>query len=266
MDQGVKVKWVNETSKKTVGTTWGVPWGVGELQRDEELKLISSTNELLPLQSWPLAFWPDGSIKWSAHSTVLASKAKEHFYVSKGQSKRLSHALVIKEMKEQIEVNTGQIIVKINKSGTDFIQNIYSEGKLICTGGRLICIKEKQKGEFGQREFKEELFESKITKVKVEQKGNVRAVVKIEGVHKASKGEKEWLPFNIRLYFYVNTASIRLVHNFIYDGDANTDFIKGLGIDFSVPITGEAYNRQVRFAGDTGLFSETCQFISRCYE
>ena len=30
--------------------------------------LRDGTNKLLPLQSWPLAWWPDGSVKWSAHA------------------------------------------------------------------------------------------------------------------------------------------------------------------------------------------------------
>lgn len=27
--------------------------------------------ELVPLQSWPTAFWPDGSVKWTAHAAVF---------------------------------------------------------------------------------------------------------------------------------------------------------------------------------------------------
>lgn len=36
----------------------------------------------------------------------------------------------------------------------------------------------------------------------VERAGSVRALVKLEGVHKSPNG-REWLPFVVRLYFMV---------------------------------------------------------------
>ena len=40
-----------------------------------------------------------------------------------------------------------------------------------------------------------------LKSVTVERAGSVRALVKLEGVHKSPKG-REWLPFVVRLYFY----------------------------------------------------------------
>src|SRR5690606_34570680 len=57
------------------------------------------------------------------------------------------------------------------------------------------------------------------------------------------------------------TTTVRAVHTFFYDGNPIDDFIKGLGMEFSVPLTGEAWNRNVRFAGDEGMFSEAAQLL-----
>ena len=100
-------------------------------------------------------------------------------------------------------------------------------------------------------------YVSRVAKVTVEQSGPVRAVVKIEGKHAALAGARQWLPFIVRLYFTAGLESVRMVHSFIFDGDQKTDFIKGLGLTFTVPFREEMQNRHIRFATDGDhLFSE----------
>ena len=49
------------------------------------------------------------------------------------------------------------------------------------------------------------------------------------------------------------SSSIR----FIYNGNPDKDFIKGLGITFTVPFAEELQNRHMRFAGDgTGIWEQ----------
>jgi hypothetical protein len=94
----------------------------------------------------------------------------------------------------------------------------------------------------------------------VEQTGPVRATVKIEGVHKANSGTREWLPFTVRLYFYAGIEPVRLVHTIVFDGDDQKDFIRGLGLEFAVPMREQVHNRHVRFSGEgDGLWSEPVQ-------
>ena len=52
----------------------------------------------------------------------------------------------------------------------------------------------------------------------------------------------------------------RLVHTFVYDGDEQKDFIRGLGLTFAVPLREQVHNRHVRFGGEApGLWSESVQ-------
>lgn len=107
---------------------------------------------------------------------------------------------------------------------------------------------------------KKEKYISKVTKVTMEQSGPVRAVVKIEGVHKSYKTGREWLPFQVRLYFYAGRKTIRMVHTITYDGSQYKDFIRGLAIHFKVPMREQVQNRHVMFSGDgNGLWSEPIQ-------
>ena len=54
----------------STGVSWGVPWAQGAIARGSNFNL-GAQGSSLPLQSWPLAYWPDGSIKWTGLATVL---------------------------------------------------------------------------------------------------------------------------------------------------------------------------------------------------
>jgi hypothetical protein len=151
---------------------------------------------------------------------------------------------------------------RIPKTGQNLIDTLALGGRVVAQNGRLVCLREDRSQFENQGILHQESFSSEIDAVSLEQTGPVRAVVKITGRHQADSGTRAWLPFIIRLYFYAGVDSIRMVHTFIFDGDAKTDFIRGLGVRFSVPLRDEFQNRQVRFAGDSGLFAEPLQIIA----
>src|SRR5690606_9884891 len=97
-------------------------------------------------------------------------------------------------------------------------------------------------------------YTSRIDALTVEQSGPVRAVVKVEGSHVGNG--RQWLPFSLRLYFTADSPAVRIVHSFIWDGDADRDFLRGLGIRAQVPMAAPLHDRHVRIATDHGLFSE----------
>ena len=46
------------------GVSWGVPWRRGTVRKDQSFALTAADGKALPVQTWTLAYWPDGSIKW----------------------------------------------------------------------------------------------------------------------------------------------------------------------------------------------------------
>ena len=67
----VELKWLGEKPPPTpMGVSWGTPWPQGKVRKDQAFNLTTADGKSLPLQSWPLAWWPDGSIKWSGFVTV----------------------------------------------------------------------------------------------------------------------------------------------------------------------------------------------------
>lgn len=264
----VKLKWLGSTPRVSAGVTWGIPWKEGELSRSEALVLRGETGESLPVQSWHTAYWQDGSVKWTAHSGNFDIDSLNNYYVIKSEASQveggsgLKSQVSVKECEEYIEVNTGEILCKINKKGATIIRAIYRDNNKLCYDGKLICLREEQNTTSGYKEIRQEVFKSSVWKVTIEQQGPIRAVIKIDGKHKLADGAREWVPFVLRLYFHANQYSIKAVYTFLYDGNQNGDFIKGLGMELKLPMAGELYNRHIRFAGDTGLFKEAAKNLA----
>src|SRR5580658_9012670 len=82
--QAVPLKWLaDQPPLAPMGVSWGVPWPKGFVRRETGFHLSNQGTDL-PLQSWPLAYWPDGSIKWTAFATVLPAGANGPFVLAPG--------------------------------------------------------------------------------------------------------------------------------------------------------------------------------------
>jgi len=253
----IPVKWLTDAPKRPTGVTWGVPWAKGELQRTESLALLRAEGASLPMQSWPTAFWPDGSVKWTAHAAAVPADESGTLHIVKGEPAVPDRPLTVKEAEEYIEVDTGLIVCRVNRKGPSAIREILRGETRICSDGRLVGIREERSLTSGSRIFREEKLTGRVTGAAIEQSGPMRAVIRLTGRHQAEGSARAWLPFTLRLYFYANQDGIRAVHTFLYDGNPHKDFIKGLGIAFRVPMRGPLYNRHLRFAGDTGFFADS---------
>ena len=254
-----ELRWLDTAAPKAApGTTWGAPWPRGKHAKDTAFALRTAGGEAVPVQSWPLATWPDGSLKWTGHALPADAAAAEGYVLTAGASAVPAKPLTVLENPGNIEIDTGVIRCRLARHGGVLIESI-ARGELeIARAGRLVCLRQ---GAVAPSAAREELS-GLITQVTLEQRGPVRAVVKIEGKH-AREGGEAWLPFVVRLYFYAGGDAIRLMHTIIYDGDPQQDVISGLGVRFSVPLRGELHDRHVRFSGqDDGVFGEAVRGLT----
>ncbi|XEC96316.1 hypothetical protein AB6A23_07165 [Paenibacillus tarimensis] len=254
---GIRLNRLGEQGERPAGLTWGVPWPIGQLQRDELLALLDTEGKPVPVQSWPAAYWPDGSVKWTAHAAVIGEKGARQMTVMKGASPVVEQTLEIIETQHSVEVDTGILVCRFNRAGRPVVREILREGKRVCSGGELTGLREARSTVSGRTVITEEPFHGVVSEVTVEQNGPLRAVIKITGRHELNGGMRKWLPFTLRFYFYAGMDDIRMLHTFVYDGNPHQEFIKGLGVRFYVPMSGPLYNRHVRLAGDTGWFAES---------
>jgi hypothetical protein len=256
---GVDLNWLDASAPSSeVGVSFGVPWPRGAVQRAQTFALSSKDGAALPLQSWNLAYWPDGSVKWTGFATVGGPTTPGPLKLASGQTAQ-APATVARVIKTEttIEVDTGKLQCVIPRFGDDLFDSLRVGGRIVAREAKLVCILQDGPDGGPMDTPARAKYTGRSGKVTVEQSGPVRVVVKIEGTHRALAGDRAWLPYVVRLYFYAGQDSVRLVHTIIFDGDQDHDIIRGLGVSVKVPMREEVQNRHVAFSGEgSGLWAE----------
>ncbi len=256
----INLKRVYPNQKYNSNISWGVPFSQGKIDRKQNFKLTTSNGKELDIQQWPLAFWPDGSVKWMGFASTVSGSDK--YKLTPIADTKLKTKFKISENNKQITIDNGKIVCIFNKSGENLIEQLNSNKKNIGKNGKLhLSLERKHK-----KSIVYEHFTGKVEHLEIEQTGSVRTVVKISGKHYSLKTNKPLLPFVLRMYIFSDSEEIKIVHSFTFNGDQNKDFIKSLGISFEVPFREQSYNRHVRFSGENnGLWSEPVKPIVTRY-
>jgi len=257
---------MNPDMPVTGGTTFGLPWAKGTLDRYTPLHVADASGAPIPSQHSPRAYWPDGSVKWTLHSAALPQECGS-CTVSDGVPPPPPLPVTVTETEQHITVHTGTMVCTVAKEcETLFTKITRPNGKVLCSGGRLVALNEQRHGYTGgyASVTTVEPFYGAAYYCTVEESGPVRAVVRLRGSHigqntgmRTTSQFRKWLTFDLRLYFYAGRDDIRMVHTFIFDGREEEDFIRGLGMEFDVPMSSAPFNRYVRFGGESGLFAES---------
>ncbi|WP_031014108.1 hypothetical protein [Streptomyces sp. NRRL F-5727] len=243
------------------GSTFGVAWPKGVHAGDTAFALTTADGAPVPVQTWTTARWPDGSLKWTAHAVGPEAAGADRFSLAPGAPAAGAKTVTVAETDRRITVDTGVVTAVLWKDGRKLVESLTRDGVKIAGDGRLVLLRQSDLDDGDQGNARWERFDGEISGAVVEQSGPVRAVVRIDGKHR--KGTRSWLPFSIRLYFHAGSEALRMIHTITYDGDQNKDFIRGLGVRFTVPMRDAFYDRHVRLAGEgDGFLTEAVQGIT----
>jgi hypothetical protein len=253
------VRWLDGAAPaRHDGVTWGVPWPRGARRAAATFAMRDAEGRPVPVQSWTTATWPDGSIKWTAHAIPAGAALDASARIVPGKAVSPVETVRVTEQPYAIEISTGPVRWLIAKTGTRIIRSAYRGEAEILRDIGLVATAQDGPDSDGEGIVTTRAYRGRITRATVEQSGPVRAVVRVEGVH--GGGGRDWLPFSMRLYFYAGSDGLRIVHSFIFDGDEQKDFIRGLGLTGGVPMRDLPYDRHVRFAGSgDGVWGEAVQ-------
>ncbi|MBU5593815.1 hypothetical protein KQI76_01410 [Amphibacillus sp. MSJ-3] len=250
----MQVKWLEGAPGVKSGVTFGLPWKQGVLTHLSHFRLNQ-----YPVQSWPMAFWPDGSIKWTAHATVIDKTEEKEFNLIKDDTSVCEDGITISETDTEVMIDIGCLKYSLAKSGHYLIKRIVDrDGSLVARDGQVVAVMEEGQLEGGQRITTEQVLVGEISKLVIERKGPLQVTVKIKGVC----GEQNECPFTIRLIFYYQLPQIKVIHTFFYNGNPDQHFIKGLGLELSTKLTGSPYNRHIRLATKSGIYNEPAQLLA----
>lgn len=263
-EKDVPLAWIGEAPKSAVPVTFGVPFDAGTVNSYSTLTLASK-DSVMTTEFWPLAYWPDGTVKWAAVSGTIPAGAPDlNVKIGKGKRRtrmKIKNPLAV-DNGRQIKVRAGDSYIYIPKPSSlgkpvlNIIDSIVTDGALTAGAARLVGTV-KNSPDAGSAEATN--LTGILTNAYVERNGAERAVVRLEGKHRAPDG-REWLPWTVRLSFFGTSPDIKLTHSFIYDGEQDKDFISALGVAFDVPMRERTYNRHVAFAtADGGVWSEPVQ-------
>ncbi|MEG3163378.1 Tat pathway signal sequence domain protein [Sphingomonas sp. PB2P19] len=225
------------------GQSWGQPWPRGT-RLAKGYRVADAA-----VQTWPMAYWPDGSIKWTGHAIGADAAREAALLVRAGTAPKPSAPVTVRETAEAIEVSVGPRRWRIGRRGEALIVSASVGDRETLRNVRLVATLQDGPDEDDLGTTATARATGTIDAVTIEQRGPVRAVVKIDGHH---AGAWARMPFSLRLYFYAGAQSVRIVHSLIFDGDPAKVFVRGLGLTGDVPMADAPHDRHVRFAGEQG--------------
>lgn len=241
--------------KATGYTTWGCMWEQGQCQESTTYVCKNNEGKEVPIQSRITAYWPDGSVKWTAH-TANSDLLGEGMEVLPGTPVTVTDGLSVQEKEHEILIDNGLYCICIPKGG-EYLFTQMSKGDAVrAYHAKPVLILEQPAEIDGCKAKLEKQYAGVIKSVEIEEWGALQGIVKFIGCHRAANGEEK-MPFIIRMKVNYNCGDIPFTHTFLYDGDEDTDYLKGLGITFEMPLAGELYNRHIKVMGDHGCFHES---------
>ena len=239
--------------------------------------LQNENKESIPVQSRITAWWPDGSIKWVAHTADASKMGQEAALTAQIKSGEVSEetaelvSMIIRRDDNWLYIDNGVLSLKVptgkNKADT-LAEDIFLNGKLRVKKASPVLYLEEQGNENstnfdldGQTKVTR-AYKAAITAVTIEEDGPLALTIKAEGSYQHQNQNK--MKFCIRMYINKDSSDIRFVHTFFFDGDEQTDFLKGLGIRFDTVLEGRPYEHHIRFAGELP-FKEAAILLNSSY-
>lgn len=276
-------------------TTFGSMWARGEAL-DGGFYLKNASGNEIPVQTRVTAWWPDGSVKWAAHTAdselmgdraeivpLIGSNAEFPSYAAEENGNRQmagGNAYGIRiEMKDGwYEVDTGAISLRIPMCGDEMgpaaclAENIRLRGQLIADRTYPVLVLEQRRQVLCDAERKEdqEIREERVTipyrgeidSVILEETGPLQSVFCLKGSHSECGGAGRKMPFSIRIYLWAGSPEMRFVHTYFYDGSEDEDYLKGMGIRFEAALTGAPFDRHIKFGTDSSSFHEAAVLLN----
>ena len=102
MNKSIKMHWLEGRSKYGY-VTFGVPFDKREVKSDASISLTDDNGNQIPCSAAPIAYWPDGSVKWMSCSADIQT---DNVYVSVGKGLE-TEGNTVRELDTEFIVNNG---------------------------------------------------------------------------------------------------------------------------------------------------------------
>jgi hypothetical protein len=247
----------------------GVPLPRGSIQRPDQLRIFDGEREL-PVQSRTLAYWPDGTIKWLLLVFPLSESEEVKMTPGTGDGQRLQiqittrnnqskllqlrfgeqvksaktePAISVSEADGVVSIDTGPLQVTLGK-GQQWIKEISIQKNPILGSQKdarlsFIDMLRPESGYVTNRSHpsgKRDDGSLEIQSIQVEEKGPLRAIVRLEGMTRNIEPQRVIL----RIELYGGKPFIRLFHTveFLHK-DPRRAFVRNMGLHLPLQLDPE---------------------------
>ncbi|MBL8027333.1 MAG: T9SS type A sorting domain-containing protein [Fibrobacteres bacterium] len=217
-DVNLKEYWGFERNREFV--SGGIPLPKGLIKDVKKIGLTDQNGTSVEYQSRPLMKWPDGSLRWlwlcfpgnaQPNKTTRYSLHMNRY----NDAPAVSYAdrVNVTEESGQIVVSTGTMKFYVNKAnGNQLISKVIIAKDADGVVDDEIVSPGSSNGAFIYDHWNNEYSSIKDSafKVKVEESGPLRAVIKITGYHSNGTNEKRFYGYLCRIYAYAGKSDIRM--------------------------------------------------------
>ncbi|MFP3588780.1 Tat pathway signal sequence domain protein, partial [Paraburkholderia sp. SIMBA_055] len=140
---------------------------------------LTADGETRPAQFWPLATWPDGSVKWAGVAVPASPFAAASITV--GDNPAPESPVSVGDADDAVTVDNGLLTLVVPRRGSALFSSLSRRGTVVAENGRLVSALADGPS---SRDARTDLAGVTDT-VTVEQTGPVRAVIRVDGHHAA---------------------------------------------------------------------------------
>ena len=243
--QQVKVSLLEESGvpRSASAISFGFPCPEGGLYDLAEMRVLSAQGQEIPAQFTATAFWPDGSLKWVLLDflTDLQPGEDRTCTVELGSKvKRAASAssLSVKDEPTQITIVTGPLRAVIDKQRFNLLREVsfnadgagrFGEGEQVLQGGAGMQLLDEQGKAFTSAGLPPD-------RVKIEQIGPRKVVVRVEGRYGAADGQA-YLRYIARLTFHAGSPRVSVAWTHL-DDYLKTEFTDFTSLSLPLQPTG----------------------------
>lgn len=191
--------------------THGCPFPQGALNDPGQIRLTMMNGTALPLQTRPLAHWPDGSIKWLLMDTQVDLRPSQILplrieYGEDVSRSKVSSPLRADKTADGLRVQTGSLTMTLNDRGAALITRIEDMPG------------QDDEPQLRLKDAEDLIYAGRIEHLEVEEENALRLVVRAKGgfVSQAGARPMSWI---VRFYFFANQSFVKMYHTFIHDQD-----------------------------------------------
>ncbi|MDL2302670.1 hypothetical protein LJC58_10035, partial [Lachnospiraceae bacterium OttesenSCG-928-D06] len=184
------------------------------------------------------------------------------------------YGAMIERTEDCLQIQTGKISLLVSQKSGEISETLFEK---LCINGEeiinkaypVLLLEHHATADSEDTDDKNIIKSTKVVKcstqidsVEIEEEGELQSILLFKGCF-TEKGEvaaKAY--FHIRMYIGAGSKEIRFVHTFFYNGKEETDYMKGMGIQFDATFKGKENNRHIKFCTDKGIFHEAAILLN----